>query len=602
MKKLLIFLFMFTAFPLAAQMAGMGDIDAIMEDNALKDAANRYSAFMVYFFPEDTTRQGLTLGNRNLNVRTNEQLQQAIQALASIRIGTNNVNQKKLSADKKVDYDLFSRALDAHRWKLQQNELSNPLYYTQAFDAIYDLYLRTNDNPRQRNANIFVRASALANTAKEAADNVVSPSPLLAKAAMEKTYYAYLAFDEVIQSLVASTGDEFAAKEIGAQLTNDKKYIKQMFEQFKQQSQKNSFADYRLGADIYDQLLKQVYHIDENTEKLNRELTENLEDTRHLLFDALAPFEQTAEGSVTFVNGNNEPITKNVPRSSGKKKKSVYVPPTAAQFFAIAEHFETPRTENVTALLEREANEFASRLSQDYQFPALTKPVIVKPLPTYHAYMLPSLFIDADGFNVFFVRVPSGNALAKEKALAEDFNTPMRKVLISKELVPGAYYQAVQTENLANERKMFASPTLKNGWKAFALDLAQGNGYFVTDEEHLAAAWASYKSALEAIIDFQLNSRFISYNEALTFLTDDNGFTKEQAEEILREVLLNPGRAVSTEYGREKWVQVYNKYTKKFNKNFTKKDLLNLFFQTGNVPPTELENEIKRLYQNLKAK
>lgn len=583
-------------------MAGMGDIDAIMEDNALKDAANRYSAFMVYFFPEDTTRQGLTLGNRNLNVRTNEQLQQAIQALASIRIGTNNVNQKKLSADKKVDYDLFSRALDAHRWKLQQNELSNPLYYTQAFDAIYDLYLRTNDNPRQRNANIFVRASALANTAKEAADNVVSPSPLLAKAAMEKTYYAYLAFDEVIQSLVASTGDEFAAKEIGAQLTNDKKYIKQMFEQFKQQSQKNSFADYRLGADIYDQLLKQVYHIDENTEKLNRELTENLEDTRHLLFDALAPFEQTAEGSVTFVNGNNEPITKNVPRSSGKKKKSVYVPPTAAQFFAIAEHFETPRTENVTALLEREANEFASRLSQDYQFPALTKPVIVKPLPTYHAYMLPSLFIDADGFNVFFVRVPSGNALAKEKALAEDFNTPMRKVLISKELVPGAYYQAVQTENLANERKMFASPTLKNGWKAFALDLAQGNGYFVTDEEHLAAAWASYKSALEAIIDFQLNSRFISYNEALTFLTDDNGFTKEQAEEILREVLLNPGRAVSTEYGREKWVQVYNKYTKKFNKNFTKKDLLNLFFQTGNVPPTELENEIKRLYQNLKAK
>jgi len=599
MKKIFIaFLFLLTAFPLVAQEVDFADIDAIMEDNALKGAVNRYNSVMLFFFPEYTTRKGMTLGNKELNVRTEERVRQATDALESVRTEANNINQKLLSASKKIDYDLFSRSLDAQRWKLEQNNLGNPLYYTDAFDAVYDLFLRTSDNPRQRNGNIFLRAGALANTAKEAAQNVVGPSPFLAQLAMEKAYYAYLSFDEVSKTITSALEDEFAAKEIGAQLAADKKNIKQMFDQFKKQAQEVSTADYRLGAEIYDQLLKKVYHIDENMDKLNSELTKNFEETQHLLFNALLPFEQTAEDTVTVISESNEPVTENLPKPATKKqKKPLYIPPTAAQFFAIAEHFDVPRTDNIPALLEQEANDFAFRLSQDYQFPALIKPISVKPLPAYYAYQMPHLFVNADGFNSFFVRVPSGNALAKKEALARDFNGPMRKVLISRELVPGGYYHAAQTADLSNERKLYASPTLKNGWKAFALDLAQGNGFFVTDEEYLAAAWSSYRSALAALIDLQLNSRFISYNDAIAFLVEENGFTQEQAEQLVREVILNPGQAVSTEIGREAIVNVWNKYSKKLNKNFTKNDLLKLFFKTGNVPPSELENEIKRLYQ-----
>ena len=70
MKKLF---FAFTALlflPLTAQGIEVSDIDSIMEDNSFQNVSNRYDSVLFYFFPEATTRLGMTLGNRQLNIRT----------------------------------------------------------------------------------------------------------------------------------------------------------------------------------------------------------------------------------------------------------------------------------------------------------------------------------------------------------------------------------------------------------------------------------------------------------------------------------------------------------------------------------------------------
>ena len=56
MKKLLCALLSFSLFfspaVQAADLSGFDNIDAIMEDNALTDVANRYGAVQLSFFPE----------------------------------------------------------------------------------------------------------------------------------------------------------------------------------------------------------------------------------------------------------------------------------------------------------------------------------------------------------------------------------------------------------------------------------------------------------------------------------------------------------------------------------------------------------------------
>lgn len=607
MKKVLILLTCICGFvPLGAQSIDFANIDAIMEDNSLRDASNRYTSVISFFFPEATTRMGMTLSNKQLNTRTAEREKQAAQAFESVRVDAANIDGKLLSPAKQMDYDMFTRKLAQTQWELTQNYLKNPLYYANALDSVYDLYLRTQDNPRQRNNDVLARSTALTQTAQEAKTNLGTVPPFLAQFAMEKAYYAYLAFDEVMNGLIADAPDEFAAKTVQQRAVTAQQAIKDLFDLFKEESQQDTQADFRLGKTAYQQLLEKRFAIKGNLDKLSAELAKNFDQAQHALANALYPFEKTAEDeAVTVVEEGEDGVTVEEPqpqevKKPAKKEKRIYIPPTANQFFAIAQTFAVPETEDILSLLSREANDLADYLAQGTLIPALNTPITLKPLPAYYAYMYPYVFIGTEGLTDFFVREPSGNALAKQETLAKDFNNPVRKVFIAENLVPGRYYQAKQQENLSRERRYYPVETLQNGWKPFALDLARENGYILTDEELLAAAWADYMRAISALVDLRLQTRQYSYTDAINFLVADNGFTQEQAESIIRQVVLNPGQDVSAVFGEQALEKVYQQYAKKVGKKLSHADVIDLLLQAGNVAPDQLDKEVKRLYKEKK--
>ena len=601
MKKLLVVLTcLFGLLPLTAQTVDFANIDAIMEDNSLRDASNRYTSVMAFFFPESTTRLGMTLSNKQLNMRTQEREKQAAQALESVQADTNNINPKLLSPAKQMDYDLFAHQLNQTQWELTQNRLTrNPVYYADALDAIYDLYLRTQDNPRQRNNDVLARLTALPQTAQEAKTNLVTIPPYLAQFAMEKAYYAYLSIDEIINGLVADAPDEFAAQTIQQRALTGKQAIKDLFDLFKDQSQQENQADFRLSKETYKQLLEKRYGLNNPLDKISTELEKNFDVSQHALADALYPFEKTAEDeAVTVIEDGEEGVTVEEPKEPAKpakKEKRIYIAPTANQFYAIAQTFTVPETDDLIGLLTREANDLADYLAQGTLIPALNGGISIKPLPPYYAYRMPYLFIGQEGFMDFFLREPSGNALAKQEILAKDFNDPMRKVFIAQNLVPGRYYQAKQMENLSRERRYYPVETLQNGWKAFALDLARESGYLLTDEELLAAAWADYYRAISALVDLRLQTRQYSFADAINFLVNENGFTQEQAEELVRATVQNPGADVSAVLGEKTLQQVYKEYSKKIGKKMSQADVISLLLQAGNVAPDQLAKEVKRL-------
>ena len=583
------------------------NIDTLLEDNMLDDTANRYASVMLSFFPERATRLGFASANSKLDDRSPRTAAQALSALRAVRENLEEVSPAQLSAAKRADRALLESALNADIWDLEQNRIENdPLYYAEAFDSVYDILLKQTSSAAKQRADLAARVNALPLTAAQAERNLVQPPTFLSQQAMEKAYYAYLAFDEVTEFLLAGAEDEISAAQVKRESQTAKRAIKRMFELFKRLSQEKDTQDFRLGEEKYARVLADRYQIDEKPAKLVKRLEKNFRTAQENLAAALEPFTlETAEEEITVVDDlNAQPTVQALPQDKKKKaKKGKFVPPSAQEFYTAARRLATaPAQTDLIAGLTQDANGLAAFFEQDGTLPAKKVSFSVKPMPAYYAYTLAYLFVPPYGNQIspstdFFLRLPAGNQLAKEEQLKRDFNAPTRKLLLSGELVPGRYYQTLAGANLSSPRRLYPSAATANGWSAYAQRLAKERGYIVTDEELLFLAWTEYRRAAAALADARLHSKKYSYTDAINFLVAENGFNQEEAESLLKGVSARPGEAVSFITGLEAVENVRAKYAKKLGKKFVPAQFHAMLLQAGNVPPAELEKEVARLYE-----
>ena len=585
-------------------------IDTLIEDNRLTDAANRYASLILSFFPERATRLGYSSANSRLNDRSAQTEADALNALRAVQETVNEIKPAQLSQANQTDLQLLQAALADDMWRLQQNRLENdPLYYAQALDAVYDVMLKKMTSSAQQKADLTARIGALPQVARQAQQNLVQPPSYLAELAMEKAYYAYLAFDEVTDFLLQGVEDDVSIAQTKQNARQAKQAIKQMFDLFKQFSQQDSPLDFRLGEDAYRTVLTNRYQLTQKPKKLAKRLEKNFRSAQEALARALEPFAlETADEEVTVVDDlNTDPTVQSLPQEPQKKaKKGKFVPPTAQDFYKAARRMPAvPASRNWTAAFAQDAQSLADTLIQAGTLPAANLSFSVKPLPGFYAYTRAYLFVPPFGNQYapttdLFLRLPAGNTLARQEQLQRDFNTPTRKLLISGELVPGRYYQAVSGSQLSAIRRLYPSAATANGWSAYAQQLAAQSGYMATDEERLFLAWAQYLRAAAALVDVRLQTKQYSYTDAMHFLTEENGFDQKDAESLLKSVSAQPGEAAGYVYGLDSLKETRDYFAKKWGKQFTPAYFYKLLMQAGNVPPDRLKEEILRLDKKAK--
>ena len=600
------------AFSAANAQTGFdfGNIDFLLTDNALDDAANRYASVTLTSEPERAGRLGFTSANAKLNDRSPRAQAAQLAALRTVRNALDEISAKQLSPSKRADLTLLKESMDDDIFALQQHRAeSDPLYYAEALDAVYDVVLKPASSPRRQRADLTARLNDLKNVADQAEKNLANPSAFLARLAMEKTYYAYISFDELVDILVQDAEDDIAAAQIKNQANEAKRSIKRMFDLFKEQSQQESAADFRLGKEAYAEILKNRYQTTEPLAKLEKRFAQDFLSAQKQLAKTLEPFAQNVsanEDEVTVIDGlNNQPIVEEQKKEPAKKekkaKKGKFIPPTAQDFYTVAKRItQAPAETDLPALLTQEANQLAVLLTDNGLLPAGQVAFTVKPLPQYYAYTQSDLFLPPFGNNArsdFFIRLPFGNRRAQAEQLVRDYNTPTRKLLTAQELVPGRFYQTAKTAGLSAARRFYPAQSMADGWNEYALKLASEAGYIVTDDELLFLAWHNYRRAAAALVDMRLQSRQYSYNDAMDFLVGENGFTQEDAEALIKESALNPGKAVGYAAGLDALESARAKYTKKLGKKFSLADFHTKVLKAGNVSPNELAAELERLYK-----
>lgn len=571
----------------------ISDVDTILEENALREAFTRYTSVMVFFQPEEATRLGFNAGNNRLNDRTLMTDNQTLQALEGLNNTLSQIDPKNLSDGKRIEFHLLQDSVQRQVWKLQQNRLvTDPLYYAQALDALYDLLLVSKNNPRQLRAELIGRLDALPTVYEQAKKNLAAVSPQLAQKAMEKAYYAYLSFDE-IQNIVTNggelTNDTRDTVKIENSLTKAKTSINGLFELFKELAKPSAFS-LNVNSKSYTQKLNQYYQIDQKPTQVEALLNNRWDEAQHQLFAALRPFELSAdEEEMVIVEDLNQR-----PQEKLQTKKDPatlpYTPPTANQFYAVAGQLVSPYTlDKLLEAFTQQANIQGANLLDRQAAPGAAA-MHIEPLLPYFAYQ--HAFLTYPAFTTFWLRLPQGNELAKAEALNQQFNEPAVKLLISQEVTPGRYYQNLIQKS--SVRRLFGSPLLANGWTLYALRIAQETNILLTDEELLFAAWQRFVRTASAVVDYRLHTQQYNYDQALAFLTEQNGFAPEQATKMLSAIVSNPGEAVSYTVGEMIWQENANKYLKKAkNPN----EITAALLEMGNVSPQDVAPELKRLYR-----
>ena len=635
----------------AVDLSAFDNIDTIMEDNALTDTINRYSSVQLSFFPEKATRLGFESANNKLDRHDAERDAQALRALNIVEENFNKINRKLLSEPKKTDYDIMQGRLAIDKWNVSRERPStDPLMYAQTFASMYDLTMKTLNFQDLQDRDLAARMRALTQVAQEAEKNLTTPPAFLAQLAMEDAYYAYLAFDTIPQYLTSRAQDEVSRAQVRIDSKASKEAVKKMFELFKQLAQDNQEQDFRLGEKDYELLLENYYFIDKKPGAIEKMLTKNFRSAQQALAKALemfalpvavadaqtvieeiqVPGEAAAEG-VTVTNlemqdaapaeeqtdaqaqpaAEEQPAAeaaqppaqeKPAPKAKQKNKKPSSV--QAADFYLIANRLQQGvRNQDFAPALEREAGNLAKFYAQDETLPTSEMAFTVYKMPDYYAYTKAYLFLPPFGTQTnptsdLFLRLPSGNELTKQDMLNRDFNLPTLKLLMAGQLVPGLYYRsAYSNSTLTAFRKMYPVPTLRNGWEVYAQHVASERGYIITDEELLYLAWADYVRAIQALVDFRLHTKEYTYAEAYAFLTEDNGFSPEQAADILKQVARNPGQAVSYIYGYQALQDLRTKYQKKLGKKFSLADFHAKVMSLGDIPPARLEAEMEHAYE-----
>ena len=630
MKKLLCSLLSFSLLlspaAQALDLTGFENIDSIMEDNALTDTVNRYSAVQLSFFPEQATRLGFESANNKLDNRNSERDAQALRAYNIVEESLQEVNRKNLSEPKKTDYDILQGRLAMEKWNLNRNRTArDPLLYTQAFTSVYDLSMKTLNFQDLQDRDLASRLRGLTQVAEEAEKNLTTPPAFIAQLAMEDAYYAYLAFDNIPQYLSKRAQDDVSRAQLRTDARASKEAVKKMFELFKKLAQENRDQDFRLGEKEYAFVLKNYYFIDERPRSLEKRLTKNFRSAQEALAKAVemfalpvaveeaetvieeiqVPGEEEAEGVIVTPLDAQTGEEQTVPAAKEQKKKNKEAPLVlASDFYAIANRLQqNVRNQDFAPALAREAGNLAKFFAQDDTLPTSEVTFSVYKMPDYYAYTKAYLFLPPFGTqtnptNDLFLRLPSGNETTKQEMLNRDFNLPTLKLMMAGQLVPGLYYRSAYNNKLISSfRKMYAVPTLRNGWEVYAQHLASERGYIITDEELLYLAWADYVRAAQALVDFKLHTDEMTYTEAYNFLTQENGFNQAQAEEMLKQIARQPGEAVSYIYGYQALQDLRTKYQKKQGKKFSLSDFHAKVMSLGDIPPARLEDEMENAYK-----
>ena len=206
----------------------------------------------------------------------------------------------------------------------------------------------------------------------------------------------------------------------------------------------------------------------------------------------------------------------------------------------------------------------------------------------FAAYIPPGKF-DSLQNGIFWVTPPEQESQFEEHNYASIMNTAIH------EGYPGHHLQHVYTNKMISLPRYLGgilSTEYIEGWAHYCEDAVREIGFPDTLESRFTHKLDMIWRAVRVIIDVKLSCGKMSFDEAVNFLVNETGMTKESAIAEVKRYTYNPGYQLSYLYGKDMFIKLRKEAQKVAGKKFDIRKFHDAILRIGPVSPDILQKAV----------
>jgi uncharacterized protein (DUF885 family) len=203
-----------------------------------------------------------------------------------------------------------------------------------------------------------------------------------------------------------------------------------------------------------------------------------------------------------------------------------------------------------------------------------------------HAAIVPCAPYDELQESFFWVTPVEKDLDIKLKArMLADHSYYIMPVTVVHEAYPGHHVQISYAAGVKSPVKKFIESELMNeGWAVYCEEMMMETGFISEPKEILFKLKNQLWRACRVVIDIQLHTGKITFDEAVNMLVDTVKMDRINAEIEVKRYTLNPGQPLTYSIGKQEILRIRQQYQKKMGSNYRLKDFHNQFLSYGSIP------------------
>ena len=565
------------------------ETNVLMADQKIMELGDKYLALLSNMYPEEATRLGTGIYHDQLLQRDRQSQLIRGKSIEALQKALLNINPKKLSVQRRMEYYTLLEQVNKKVFneKVLDQLTQDPMWYLESLTSVYDILEKNYASKEDRLRDIMKRLNALPQILQQGKDNLQNAPDLRLRLAAQKTQEAYLSFDELTKTLDTMARAEQTKTKVNEICKKAKDSLKNFYDFLKATLETKSYSDYRLGAENYLKLLKEVYFIEGTLAKHQKVVESELASAQKNLTDLLVPY-------ITEMLNDDEKAQRT------DDLGNIIVMPSDYYIVRNTKFSKTPKLKNLAQTYVNNYQQANTFFTDKELFDEPVMPLYIKNNPQFlRIANTPSFYLAPYPF----ARQQTGDLLLnvpseKEKEiLTRLFTYSDIKIDAAQKLMPGV---SLSYNATADNQQVLVNISddmfYLNGWAAYSLKLAQEQGYFDDEADILNIAWLNYKRALYALADIKMQSGELNYTQTLDMLISA-GINDEEATAQVDFMSVNPLDALSYIIGQKEFEKLNTKYKKKLKDNFNQKEFNEKILSLGRVPLNVLAEGVEQAYK-----
>jgi uncharacterized protein (DUF885 family) len=542
-------------------------VEDTRDDADIGKAGQAYLDFLVATAPERATALGLHARDAELDDRSlaafEANLVREESMLNELRA---RFASPHASRSARTDLQILEHTLanDIHVKRVRRPLENQPDAYEAPLDALFEMTARNYAPPAERATNVLARLQKIPRVVEQAKANLKNPPRVWTEVAIERAAGAKSYFDDARGELVkALPGQEAQVdKALGIARAAYADYAIFLAKDLLPRST----GSYAAGPELFASMLKEHYFLDESVdeiEALGRKLVARTDDEMTALARKMSP---GAKGwpEVTARIKSHHPTAADL---RGAYQREV----ERARAFLVAKDAVPFPPNDVCDVID----------TPPFQRSTITAAYDESPP------------FDKESRGLFFV-TPVDLSLSAEKQeemLRENDHGDLVDTAVH-ETYPGHHLQ-LSFERLYPSviRKATGTDLFEEGWALYAEELMSELGYYTDEERMMQLEWRLVRAA-RVVIDIGLHTRGMTFDQAVSMLTDQVHLEKELARSEVKRYTLEPTQPLAYIVGGEMIMKLRERYRREEGTRFTLKRFHADVLSRGGIVPGLLAEEM----------